>query len=53
MVEKPEDIGLDSKDPHERDRIDLNHEMAGDNVGRIQRFLSSDTGGVYAQVGES
>lgn len=43
MAERPEDIGLDSKDRAERDRIDLNHEMAGDDTGRIKRFLSEGT----------
>ena len=42
MTDTPEDIGLDNKSAAERDRIDLNHEMSGENVGRIQRFLTSD-----------
>ncbi|MEW8026289.1 MAG: hypothetical protein AB2806_00920 [Candidatus Thiodiazotropha sp.] len=32
MAERPEDIGLDSKNRAERDRIDLNHEMASADI---------------------
>jgi len=39
VTETPESIGLDSKSPFERDQIDLNHEIAGVDVGRMQRFL--------------
>ncbi len=44
MTEKPHDIGLDSKSSTQRDRIDLNHEISGEETGRIQRFLSAFTG---------
>jgi len=50
MTDKPEDIGLDSKSQTERDRIDLNHEMAGDETGRIKRFLSDSTIGLYGET---
>ncbi len=43
LADKPEDIGIESKTPAERDRIDLNHEMAGLNTGRQIRFLSGDS----------
>ena len=50
LTDKPVDIGLDSKSPAERDRIDLNHEISGEPTGRIQRFLS---GGSTAYTGET
>lgn len=39
VTEIPESIGLDRKLSVERDRIDLNHEIAGVDSGRMQRFL--------------
>lgn len=42
MSQTPESYGMDSKPIAERDRIDLNHEISGSDVGRIQRFMSED-----------
>ena len=49
MSEKPQDIGLDSKSPAERDQIDLNHEISGEPTGRIQRFLSENSHDIYGE----
>ncbi|MBT3011733.1 MAG: hypothetical protein KME41_08420 [Candidatus Thiodiazotropha sp. (ex Lucina pensylvanica)] len=49
MADTPEDIGLDSKAQTERDRIDLNHEQAGGDTGRIKRFLVEGASGYSAQ----
>ena len=46
MSDKPEHIGLDNKPAAERDRIDLNHEIAGVSTGRIKRFLSENHLGI-------
>ncbi len=47
LTEKPEDNGMDSKSSVERDRIDLNREIAGVSTSRIQRFLSDDSFNMY------
>ncbi|MES9861445.1 MAG: hypothetical protein ABW157_18050 [Candidatus Thiodiazotropha sp. LLP2] len=52
MADKPEDVGLDSKAQTERDRIDLNHEQAADDTGRIKRFLVEGASGYSAQSEE-
>ncbi len=52
MADTPEDIGLDSKTVAERDRTDLNHEQAGDDTGRIKRFLVEGASGYNAQSEE-
>ncbi len=49
LTDKPEDIGLDSLNQTERDRIDLNHEIAGRETGRIKRFLSGDSVDYYGE----
>jgi len=49
VSEKPQDIGLDSKSPAERDQIDLNHEISGEPTGRIQRFLSENSHDIYGE----
>ena len=49
VSEKPEHIGIDSKSSQERDRIDLNSEIAGLPTGRIQRFLSENAHGIYGE----
>jgi len=49
VSEKPQDIGLDSKSPLERNRIDLNHEISGEPTGRIQRFLSENSHDIYGE----
>lgn len=38
MSDKPQDIGTDSKSQREKDVIDYNHELAGGENGRINRF---------------
>ena len=52
MADTPEDVGLDSKAQTERDRIDLNHEQAGDDTGRIKRFLVEGASGYAADTEE-
>ncbi|WP_316364682.1 hypothetical protein [Candidatus Thiodiazotropha sp. CDECU1] len=52
MADTPEDVGLDSKAQTERDRIDLNHEHAGNDTGRIKRFLVEGASGYSAQSEE-
>lgn len=37
-MDKPQDIGLDSKSQRDKDVIDYNHELAGGENGRIKRF---------------
>ncbi|MEM9469453.1 MAG: hypothetical protein AAF988_04760 [Pseudomonadota bacterium] len=37
-MDKPQDIGLDSKSQREKDVIDYNQELAGGEHGRIKRF---------------
>lgn len=49
MSDKPEHVGLDNKPAVERDWIDLNHEISGEPVGRIQRFLPDNALGVYGE----
>lgn len=52
MTEKPEEIGMDSKTPAVRDRVDLGHEMAGLETGRIKRFLVEGASGYAADSEE-
>lgn len=52
MTDKPEEIGLDAKDPATRDRVDLAHEMAGLETGRIKRFLADGASGYAADTDE-
>ncbi|MCG7861112.1 MAG: hypothetical protein JAZ18_01830 [Candidatus Thiodiazotropha endolucinida] len=52
MADTPEDVGLDSKAQTERDRIDLNHEQAGGDTGRIKRFLVEGASGYNVQSEE-
>lgn len=40
LSDKPQDVGIESKKAAERDMIDLNHEIAGVETGRIKRFLN-------------
>ncbi len=40
LSDKPQDIGIESKTAAERDMIELNHEIAGVENGRIKRFLN-------------
>ncbi|MCB1935505.1 MAG: hypothetical protein KDF59_06150 [Nitrosomonas sp.] len=47
MSDKPEHVGVDSKSAVERDRIDLNHEIAGEPTGRIPRFLTENHYALY------
>ena len=49
LTDKPEQTGLDSQSRAERDRIDLNDEIAGRDTGRIKRFLSQ----AFSLYGES
>ena len=51
LTDKPEQTGLDSKRRTERDRIDLNDEIAGRDTGRIKRFLSQ-TFSLYGETKE-
>lgn len=50
LTEKPQDIGMDSKSPAERDRIDLNHEVAGVETGRLKRFLPEGSAGYSGET---
>lgn len=50
MTDKPESIGLESMSQAERDRIDLNHEMSGQPVGRMPRFLPGNRSDIYGET---
>lgn len=52
MSQTPESYGMDSKPIAERDRIDLNHEISGSDVGRIQRFMSEDIRSLHGENSE-
>lgn len=52
MSDKPEHVGVDSKSAVERDRIDLNHEITGEPVGRIPRFLTENHHVMYGGENE-
>ncbi|MEW8333921.1 MAG: hypothetical protein AB2692_23530, partial [Candidatus Thiodiazotropha sp.] len=43
---------MDSKTPAVRDRVDLGHEMAGLETGRIKRFLADGASGYAADSDE-
>lgn len=43
LTDKPQDIGIDSKNTAKLDRIDLNNEIAGIDTGKQWRFLSTDS----------
>lgn len=52
MSDKPEHVGVDSKTAVERDRIDLNHEIAAEPTGRIPRFLTENHHTLYGGENE-
>jgi len=49
---QPENIGLDNKSAAVRDRIEINHEIAGVDVGRMQRFLNNGDNALNSENSE-
>lgn len=52
MSVPPENIGLDNKSAAGRDRIEINHEIAGVDVGRMQRFLNNGDNALNSENSE-